>query len=114
MMNLWQVAEELSRRLSNIFLRDESGRRPVYGNTQIFQEDPHWRDYILFYEYYHGDNGSGIGASHQTGWSASIAQTMHWFAMGSAEDALKLDKEFFLASGSLKPLADKKVSVQTI
>jgi hypothetical protein len=114
MMNLWQVAEELSRRLSNIFLRDESGRRPVYGNAQKFQDDPFWKDYILFYEYYHGDNGSGIGASHQTGWSASISQTMHWFATGSAEDALKLDKEFFLASGSMKPPAEKKVSVKTI
>ncbi len=98
MMNLWQVAEELSRRLSGIFLRDESGHRPVYGNTQKFQEDPYWRDYILFYEYYHGDNGSGIGASHQTGWSASVAQTMHWFSQGTSEDALRLSKEFFLAA----------------
>ncbi len=107
MMNLWQVAEELSGRLSSIFLRDESGRRPVYGNAQKFQEDPYWRDYILFYEYYHGDNGSGIGASHQTGWSATVAQTMHFFAKGSSEDALRLDKEIFLAESSKETLPER-------
>ena len=69
MMNLYQVAEEISRRLASIFLRDKEGRRPVYGGTQKFQDDPHWRDYLLFYEYFHGDNGAGLGASHQTGWT---------------------------------------------
>ena len=68
-MNLYQVAEEIARRLASIFLRDEDGRRPVYGGTQKFQDDPHWRDCILFYEYFHGDNGAGLGASHQTGWT---------------------------------------------
>jgi glycogen debranching enzyme len=72
-MNLWQVADEIVRRLSNIFLRNGAGRRPVYGLSKIHQEDPHWRDLILFYEYFHGDNGAGIGASHQTGWTGLIA-----------------------------------------
>ena len=73
MMTLYQVAEEINRRLANIFLRGKDGRRPVYGGTEKFQQDPHWRDLILFYEFYHGDNGAGIGASHQTGWSALVA-----------------------------------------
>ena len=67
---LWDVAAEISRRLVRIFLRGQDGRRPVYGATKLFQEDPHWRDLILFYEYFHGDNGAGLGASHQTGWTA--------------------------------------------
>ncbi|HEY0384789.1 MAG TPA: hypothetical protein VGC64_02200, partial [Pyrinomonadaceae bacterium] len=74
MMTLWEVAGEISRRLSHIFLRDESGRRPVFGGTEKFQTDPHWRDYVLFYEYFHGDNGAGIGASHQTGWTGLVAK----------------------------------------
>ena len=73
MLDLWSVAGELSRRLTRIFLRDEDGRRPVYGGTEKFQRDPHWRDLILFYEYFHGDNGAGLGASHQTGWTALVA-----------------------------------------
>ena len=70
-MTLYQVAQELSRRLTSIFLRNNEGRRPVYGDARKFQEDPHWRDLILFYEYFHGDNGAGLGASHQTGWTGS-------------------------------------------
>jgi hypothetical protein len=73
-LSLDEIAAELSRRLTRIFLRDEAGRRPVYGGTEIFQSDPHWRDHILFYEYFHGDNGAGIGASHQTGWTALVAK----------------------------------------
>jgi hypothetical protein len=73
MMNLFEVAQEIGRRLGRIFLRDENGRRPVYGGTEKFQADPYWRDCILFYEYFHGDNGAGIGASHQTGWTGTIA-----------------------------------------
>ena len=68
-MTLFEVAQEITRRLASIFLRDASGRRPVYGGTAKFQDDPHWRDLILFYEYFHGDNGAGLGASHQTGWT---------------------------------------------
>jgi hypothetical protein len=73
-MNLWEVAEELSQRLIKIFLQDESGRRPVYGDLEKFQTDPHWRDLILFHEYFHGDNGAGLGASHQTGWTGLVAK----------------------------------------
>jgi len=76
MMTLWQVARELSKRLAAIFLRDDSGRRPLYGSTEKFQKDPYWRDHILFYEYFHGDNGAGIGASHQTGWTALVAKLL--------------------------------------
>ena len=76
MLDLWSVAGELSRRLTRIFLRDEDGRRPVYGGTEKFQRDPHWRDLILFYEYFHGDNGAGIGASHQTGWTGLVAKLL--------------------------------------
>jgi hypothetical protein len=88
-MTLYQVAQELARRLSAIFLRDENGRRPVYGGTEKFQTDPHWRDYVQFYEYFHGDNGAGLGASHQTGWTGVIARLMHFFATVSAEQVLE-------------------------
>ncbi|HEX8750030.1 MAG TPA: glucosidase [Nitrospira sp.] len=78
MMNLFEVAQEIADRLARIFLRDRNGRRPVYGGTQKFQEDPHWRDHLLFYEYFHGDNGAGIGASHQTGWTGLVGALL-WF-----------------------------------
>jgi Glycosyl hydrolase family 63 C-terminal domain len=89
-MNLYQVAEDLVRRLTNIFLRGKDGRRPVYGGTIKFQEDKYWRDLILFYEYFHGDNGAGLGASHQTGWTGLVARAMHVFATSSAEQYLQL------------------------
>src|SRR6516165_7908515 len=92
LMTLWEVAHDIARRVSNIFLRDKNGRRPVYGNTAKFQNDPHWHDLILFYEYFHGDNGAGIGASHQTGWTGIIARIMHLFATTTAEQALELGK----------------------
>ncbi len=72
-MNLLEVAEEIGRRLTSIFVRDEDGRRPAFGGTEVFQSDPHWRDLLLFYEYFHGDNGAGLGASHQTGWTGLVA-----------------------------------------
>jgi mannosylglycerate hydrolase MGH1-like protein len=75
-MTLFEVAKEIARRLSKIFLRDESGQRPLYGGAKKFQEDPYWRDYILFYEYFHGDNGAGLGASHQTGWTGLVAKLL--------------------------------------
>ena len=75
-MNLWDVAAELSRRLTHIFLQGLDGYRPVYGGTQKFQDDPYWRDCVLFYEYFHGDNGAGIGASHQTGWTGLVAKLL--------------------------------------
>ncbi|HET6181952.1 MAG TPA: glucosidase [Candidatus Sulfotelmatobacter sp.] len=76
MKTLWQVAGELSRRMTNIFLRDEKGHRPVFGNLDKFQSDPHWRDLVLFHEYFHGDSGSGVGASHQTGWTGVVTKLM--------------------------------------
>jgi hypothetical protein len=91
-MNLYQVAEEITRRLGSIFLRDSQDRRPVYGGTRKFQEDPHWRDSLLFYEYFHGDNGAGLGASHQTGWTGVIARLMHVFATSTSEQVLELGK----------------------
>jgi hypothetical protein len=87
-MTLYEVAGELERRLAAIFLRDEAGRRPVYGDTERFQQDPNWRDLVLFYEYFHGDNGAGIGASHQTGWTGIVARAMHLFETTSGEDIL--------------------------
>jgi len=74
LMALWDVAAELSRRLTRLFLRDPDGRRPVYGENELFQTDPHWRNLLLFYEYFHGDNGAGLGASHQTGWTGLVAK----------------------------------------
>ncbi|HEU5188568.1 MAG TPA: glucosidase [Methylomirabilota bacterium] len=97
-MTLYQVAEEIARRLSSIFLRDKDGRRPVYGGAKKFQEDPHWRDYLQFYEYFHGDNGAGLGASHQTGWTGVVARGMHLFATSSAEEFL----EFGKAAGAME------------
>jgi hypothetical protein len=88
-MNLYEVAEELARRITCTFLKDADGNRPVYGGTAKFQKDPHWRDLILFYEYFHGDNGAGIGASHQTGWTGVVARIMHMFATTSAEQVLE-------------------------
>ena len=73
-VTLWDVAAEISQRLVRIFLRGQDGRRPVYGATKLFQDDLHWRDLILFYEYFHGDNGAGLGASHQTGWTALVSK----------------------------------------
>jgi hypothetical protein len=91
-MNLYQVAEVMTQRLSSIFLRDSNGRRPVFGGNRKFQEDVYWRDYILFHEYFHGDNGAGLGASHQTGWTGIIARVMHMFATTTAERTLELGK----------------------
>ena len=75
-LTLWDVAAELSRRLSSIFTRDAGGRRAVYTGVEKFQSDPEWRNYILFYEYFHGDTGAGLGASHQTGWTALVAKLL--------------------------------------
>jgi hypothetical protein len=92
-MTLFEVAKEISRRLSSIFLRDASGHRPVHGGSAKFQDDPHWRDLILFYEYFHGDIGAGIGANHQTGWTGLIAVLLDLFGRVTAEDALETPKE---------------------
>ncbi len=97
-MNLYQVAEEIGRRLANMFLRDKNGRRPVYGGAERFQTDPHWRDLVLFYEYFHGDNGAGLGASHQTGWTGIVARLMHLFATMTPEQALGGKEAYFRAA----------------
>jgi hypothetical protein len=84
LLDLWEVAAELSRRLSSLFLRDEHGRRPVYGNLEKFQNDPYWNDLVLFYEYFNGDNGEGIGAGHQTGWTGLVTKLLQ--QSGEAQD----------------------------
>jgi hypothetical protein len=91
MMNLFEVATEISRRLAGIFLRDASGKRPVFGDVDKFQNAPHWRDYIYFHEYFHGDNGEGLGASHQTGWTGLAARFVQ---------ALHMDPQQTLQSGA--------------
>jgi hypothetical protein len=88
-MNLFDVAREIANRLAGIFLRDESGRRPVFGGAEKFQTDPHFRDHVLFYEYFHGDDGAGVGASHQTGWTGLVATLLELF--GSIDGPRFLD-----------------------
>ncbi|MGO9599051.1 MAG: MGH1-like glycoside hydrolase domain-containing protein [Isosphaeraceae bacterium] len=109
-MSLYQVAEEIARRLSNIFLKDGGGHRPVYDGTRKFQEDPHWRDYLLFYEYFHGDNGAGLGASHQTGWTGVIARTLHLFATLTPEQALMGGKKAYFQSQPRSELTGSPVA----
>jgi hypothetical protein len=91
-MTLFEVAKEITRRNASMFLRNAHGQRPVYGGTKKFQEDPYWKDYILFYEYFHGENGAGLGASHQTGWTGLIARGLDLFARLEAEDMLSASK----------------------
>jgi hypothetical protein len=104
-MTLFEVAMEIGRRLGSIFLRDESGRRAVYGGCEKFQTDPHWRDLVLFHEYFHGDNGAGLGASHQTGWTGLVARVLQLFG--------QLDGESILA-GPTRPTAVRYDSTETI
>jgi hypothetical protein len=92
LMNLFEVAKEIAGRLARVFLRDERGRRPVFGGVEKLQSDPHWRDHILFYEYFHGDNGAGVGASHQTGWTALVAPLLQIFGRLDARTLLELGK----------------------
>lgn len=96
-MNLFDVAKEIAARLSKIFLRNSKDERPVYGGTKKFQEDPHWRDLILFYEYFHGDNGAGLGASHQTGWTGLIAALLDIFGRLDADSMLDTERGQLLA-----------------
>ncbi|MGC2512133.1 MAG: glucosidase [Acidobacteriaceae bacterium] len=92
LMNLFEVAREIANRLERIFLRDSAGRRPVYGGTEKFQTDPHWKDYLLFFEYFHGDNGAGLGASHQTGWTGAIAKIIQIFGHMDGQQILDAGK----------------------
>jgi hypothetical protein len=98
LMNLFEVAHEIANRLERIFLRDKSGRRPVYGGTEKFQTDPQWKDYILFYEYFHGDNGAGLGASHQTGWTGLVSKFIEIFG--------RIDAATLLEGGKLGAFAE--------
>jgi hypothetical protein len=93
MMNLFEVSKEISDRLTRIFTRDKHGRRPVYGGTEKFQSDPNWRDHILFYEYFHGDNGAGLGASHQTGWTGLVAKMIQLYGFLDPKRALEVGKQ---------------------
>jgi hypothetical protein len=102
-MTLYEVAHDIVKRLSSMFLRDPQGRRPVHGGTRKFQEDPHWRDHILFYEYFHGDNGAGLGASHQTGWTALIPSLMQLFARLTPELLLSTDRSL----DQLRPASER-------
>jgi len=110
LMNLFEVAREIANRLTRIFLRDKekSGRRPVYGGTEKFQTDPHWKDNILFYEYFHGDNGAGLGASHQTGWTGLVAKLIEIFGRLDAHQYLEAGKEGAFAKR--EPTQEKKVA----
>ncbi len=98
-MNLFEVSREIANRLARIFLRDENGRRAVFGGAENFQADPHWRDNILFYEYFHGDNGAGLGASHQTGWTGLVARLIKIFGQADPQVFLGLGKRIFEQSG---------------
>src|SRR5437762_3513686 len=93
LMTLYEVASEIGSRLQRIFLRDKDGHRPLYGGAKLFQEDPHWRDLILFYEYFNGDNGAGIGASHQTGWTGLVSRLLELYADTSGEQILEAGRQ---------------------
>jgi hypothetical protein len=100
-MTLFEVAREIAHRLTRIFLRDEHGRRPVYGRFRKFQEDPHWRDHLLFHEYFHGDSGAGLGASHQTGWTGLVATLIDLFGRLDGPRFLELGRAaVFARAGS--------------
>ncbi len=105
LMNLFEVSREISDRLASIFLRAENGRMPLYGGTEKFQSDPYWRDYLLFYEYFHGDNGAGLGASHQTGWTGLIARLIHLYGTIDAAALLKSGKQIYAERAQLKSAA---------
>ena len=109
-MTLFEVAKEIARRLVEHLPARCRRQRPVYGGSKKFQEDPHWRDYILFYEYFHGDNGAGLGASHQTGWTGIIARSLDMFARMRPADVLKTDKQDLVAQMTREQVAGVKVS----
>ena len=105
-MNLFEVSREIAHRLTSMFLRDRDGRRPVYGGSKKFQSDPHWRDHILFYEYFHGDNGAGLGASHQTGWTGLAGALIQVFGVLTDKD--------WLESGLVFGVRKEKVSAESV
>ena len=103
MKNLFEVAKEIVDRLTNIFLRNGQGKRPVFGEAEKFQNDPEWRDYILFYEYFHGDNGTGLGASHQTGWTGLVATLINFFGRLDSVNILQEGKKTSFVADRSKP-----------
>jgi hypothetical protein len=107
LMNLFEVSQEIANRLTRIFTRDEHDRRPVYGGTEKFQSDPNWRDYILFYEYFHGDNGAGLGASHQTGWTGVVAKLIQLYGILDSKRVLEVGKEAVFIKGPTAPETGK-------
>jgi hypothetical protein len=106
MRTLLQVAQELGERLTRIFLHDAAGKRPVDGKEQKFANDPHWRDLVQFHEYFHGDTGAGIGATHQTGWTGCVAAIMKTSAVFTADVLLKPGAE----AAIYQPIPPKRVS----
>jgi hypothetical protein len=113
-MNLFEVANEIQRRLTSIFLKDEKGMRPLYGGAKKFQEDPHWRDYILFYEYFHGDNGAGLGASHQTGWTGVVARLLDIFARIDDKRLLQVSKQDMVAEMTHQQVTGAEIPVAEV
>jgi hypothetical protein len=99
LMNLFEVSKEISNRLTKIFTLNEEGRRPVFGGAEKFQNDPNWRDYILFYEYFHGDNGAGLGASHQTGWTGVAAKLIQLYGIIDPKELLEQGKQAAFVKG---------------
>lgn len=100
MLNLFEVAQEIGGRLSRLFLRDAEGQRAVFAQYPRFQTDPHFKDYIPFYEYFHGDTGAGLGASHQTGWTGVVARVIQLFGV--------LDAKTYLQNGWARPSAARR------
>ncbi|MFO1020386.1 MAG: glucosidase [Planctomycetales bacterium] len=115
-MTLYEVAEEISRRLANVFKNDEHGRRPVFGGAEKFQTDPLWHDNLLFYEYFHGDSGAGLGASHQTGWTGVIARSLHLFATMNMADIEAGKGAYFqkMAEAVTPPVTEKPVAEKPV
>lgn len=112
LMNLYEVSKEIADRLCNTFLRNEEGRRPVYGGSEKFQSDPYWKDFILFYEYFHGDNGAGLGASHQTGWTGLVAKMIELYGFTDPEQALKTGKDYMFFKQTVSP--KKKAEIKPL
>jgi hypothetical protein len=110
MMNLFEVAGDIANRLTRIFLRDASGRRPVFGAAEKFQNDPHWRDNLLFYEYFHGDSGAGVGASHQTGWTGLVGTLVELFGSVDARSFLEVGKKAAFAREPRAPREPRKAA----
>ena len=110
-MNLFEVSKEIAGRLTRIFTRDKHGRRPVYGGSEKFQSDPDWRDHVLFYEYFHGDNGAGLGASHQTGWTGLVAKLIELYGVLDPKQVLELGKQAAFVKDAAKAVKTDEVMV---